>query len=345
MSKKKSSWKHKLAAVLVSCFMILVVLLLAEAYCRLFTRINFLDNSRDLFTAGRYGRSYGNTPDFEGISFGEKFFTDADGFRIDPQFHSSAESGAPGILIVSDSVGFGPAVKDDATFAGYLRRAIPQENIYNSSAIGYDTFDYKNVAEAVIAKKTAIKTVVLFYCLNDLNDLSAQQIKQGAPATAQAPSGENGDRSWLRSVNDFLRSRSKLYIWLKNVMQDTQMIYFRNDLAFYQKDENVEYGLQPIADLKKDLDAAGIKFKVFLLPYEAQVRPSTPEEFLLPQKKVGDYLRSHNIDCYDASADFKKSSSPRQLFLFGDPMHLSPEGHKLTAQIVCGHLEENCAIQ
>jgi lysophospholipase L1-like esterase len=338
MGKKKSSWKHKLAAVGVSFLMIAIVLLLGEAFCRLFTRINFLDNSKGLFTANRYGKSYGNTPNFEGISFGEKFNTDADGFRIDPGFSPALSTGAPAVLMLGDSVAFGTAVNDKDTIAGILRRRMPSQKIYNAAAIGYDTFDYKNVAQQVIEQKPEIKTVLLFYCLNDVNDISAQQIKQQGNSAEAAPE----QPSLIRQVNDFLRSRSKLYLVIKSLLQDTQMLYFQNDLAYYRKDENVQYALRPVADLKETLDAAGVKLKVFIMPYEAQLRPNSPEDFLLPQKKVAQFMKAHNIECYDTFADFKKTASPDRLFLFGDPMHLSAEGHKLAADLVCGQLEEKC---
>lgn len=161
----KSTWKYKLATVLVSCFMIFVVLLLGEVYCRLFTRINFLDNSRQLFTPNRYGRSWGNTPDLEGVSFGEVFHIDAEGFRTDPQSTSTVPPDAPAILVLGDSVAFGVGVKDNETITENLRRDITDRRFYNASVIGYFTFDYKNVTESLIKQKPEIKTVALFSAL------------------------------------------------------------------------------------------------------------------------------------------------------------------------------------
>lgn len=337
MSKKKSSWKHKLAAVLVSFVMIVIVLLLGEAFCRLFTRINFLDNSRGLITANRFGKSYGNTPNYEGISFGETFYTDANGFRIDPKFAATAPQGAPGLLVIGDSVAFGSAVKEEQTIAGHLRRKLPDLNVYNAAAIGYDTFDYKNVVTEVIKQKPDIKTVALFYCLNDLNDVSAQQLRaEGAKDLGDAPTTSPNP---VRLANDFLRSRSKLYLAIKGAMQDTQMLYFRNDLSFYQKDDaTISAGLQPLADIKKTLDEAGIKFYVFVLPYEVQLRKDATPEFKEPQAKISKFLTENKISFFDPFEDFRANKNPNGLYLFGDPMHLSAEGNKLAAEIACTRL-------
>lgn len=339
---KKSTWKHKLAAVLVSCFMIIVVLLLGEAFCRLFTRINFLDNSRDLFTVDRYGRPFGNTPNFSGISFGETFHTDAEGFRADPEFKSQAPADSPAILLVGDSVTFGTGVKDSETFAEHLRHYMSDRRVYNAGVVGYDTFDYKSLTETLVKQKPEIKTVLVFYCLNDISDASAQQIKH--QTTTGVPQ-ERGSATLIQNINDFLRSRSKLYLAVKNMLQDTQLLYFQGDLASYQKDENVTFGLQQLVELKKTLDASGIRLKVFMLPYEAQLRANAGEGAMLPQQKIGDFLRANKVDFYDTAADFKNTGWPNRLFLFGDPMHLSREGHKVAADTVCNNLGEQCALK
>ncbi len=345
MSKKRSSWKHKLAAVLVSCVMMGLVLLAGEAFCRMFTRITFLETSSNLFAPRRFGKSFGNTPNMEGLVFSKKFNIDGDGFRYDPEFQPAAPKDAPAILIIGDSVSFGPGVVESESIAGLLRRAIPNEQVYNASVLGYDTFDYKNVVTSVVKQKPEVKTVLLFYCLNDLSDVSAQQIRQ------QTDPYENPEKlrerpTPIRQINEFLRMRSKLYLWLRNNLYDSSRVYFLTDLPYYQKDDEVlQPALQPLADLKESLSASGIKFKVFLMPYEMQLRPGSPPEYFLPQEKVANFLKRNNIDYYDAMADFKKSDAPPLLYIYGDPMHLSPAGNRLTAEAVCREIEEKCAIQ
>lgn len=343
MNKNKASLKQKILLFSASCLVVVVFLLLGEVYARVFTRINFLDNSRGLFAANRYGGSYGNTPNFEGISFGEKFNTDENGFRIDPQYKSKASPEAPAILVIGDSVGFGTGVTEQATIAGQLRRALPETNVYNASSIGYDTFDYKNVVGDVVSRKPEIKTVLLFYCLNDVADASAQEIKY--QLKSMPDQDETSGQSIVRYANDYLRSRSKFYLLLKNGLRDTGMIHFKNDYANYQRgDNNVERGLAPLAALKQQLDGAGIKLKVFVLPYEAQTRPDSPPEFLLPQKLVNDFLAKNNFEYYDAVSAFQKSPAPGDLFLYGDPMHLSESGNRLVAGFACEKLEPQCRL-
>ncbi len=328
----KPSWKHKLILLVVSGLPVLALLGIGEFYCRTFTRINFLDNSRGLFAAARYGKSYGNTPNFRGISFGEEFHTDESGFRFDPAFRASAAPDAPAILVIGDSVAFGPAVEDSLTITGRLRAALPAHRFYNAAAIGYDTFDYKNVAGSLVRQRPEIETVLLFFCLNDVNDASAQQIRAQTD-TRGDPKG--GKRSAVQQVNDFLRSRSKLYLWLKNVLVDTQLFYFRNDLAYYRMGpENLGAALRPLAELKQQLDAAGVSLKIFVPPYEAQLRPDG--EPLEPQRALAAFFAAGGIDSYDLFHDFRQTGAQaHSMFLYGDPMHLSEDGHRLVAAAVC----------
>jgi len=148
--------------------------------------------------------------------------------------------------------------------------------------------------------------------------------------------------SIARRANDYLRSRSKLYLWLKNLLVDTQMVYFKNDLAQYQLgDENLRKAMQPIVDMSEELKARGVALKVFVMPYEVQLRPNTPADYLLPQRMLTSFLAENRIENYDLLPDFARSGTrPDGLFLYGDPMHVSAEGAKLIANKVCTTLPD-----
>ena len=54
---------------------------------------------------------------------------------------------------------------------------------YNSSVIGYSLHDYANVVDQFVPLKPEIKYVFLFYCLNDVYDVSAEQILKSSRRT------------------------------------------------------------------------------------------------------------------------------------------------------------------
>ncbi len=190
--EKKNSWRQKLILLSVSRFFVVTLLGIGEIYCRLFTRINFLDNSRGLIKYGRFGNTYGNTPNFEGISFGEVFYTDSNGFRVDPRDEGNNEKGSSHTLVMGDSVAFGPALTEDRTISGNLRKFVPNKRLYNGAAIGYDTFDYRNAVKSIVSEHPEIDSVLLFFCLNDITDSSTQLIRS---QTMQQPAEENGSAS------------------------------------------------------------------------------------------------------------------------------------------------------
>ena len=329
-------------AVLVACSVALMLLVVcaAELYCRWFTRINFLGISRGMFISRAFGHSYGNRPDYRGMAFGAEVQTDADGFRIDPAFRGPSAGDA--VLILGDSVSFGVGVDAAKTVAGLLQRAMPRVRFYNSSAIGYGLHDYENVVDAFVSRKPEIKHVLLFYCLNDIYDTSAQEIEaavQDVNGTGGTPSPFSSFQAFALATNSFLRSRSKLYLYVKAVITDPSMRYFTQDLAEYQKRQsNIGDSLQPLRTIAQKLAAKRVTFEVLVMPYEAQVRTKDQSAFL-PQTLVGYFLRKNKIAYYDAAPAFLQSGLPPQnLYLYGDPMHLSAEGHRLSFQFANAEL-------
>ena len=330
---RQSKLKHKITALVVSCVMVACLMMIGEFLCRAFTRVNFLDNTAEMFSPNRFGKSYGNTPNFSGVSFGQEFTTDANGFRYDAGAGVEL-AGDSAVLLIGDSVGFGPAVEDSKTIAGRLRARM-NTPVHNASVIGYDTFDHKNAASAIVRNDRGIRTVAVIFCLNDVNDASAQQIRNQVGSMSQPQS----TASLARTINDYLRSRSKLFVWLKTLLLDSQVTTFRFDLTFYQKgEENVRAALNPLSELKKELDALGVVLKVFVMPYEAQLRASATDADLEPQRLVMKALAAEGIESYDLMPKFKASENTNLLFLYGDPMHLSEEGHAVAAKAVCERL-------
>ena len=349
----KTTPAQKVLLVLGSSLLLLVLLGAGELYFRYFTRINFQGTSRDMFIDRKFGNTYGNAPDYEGISFGAKVRTDQNGFRIDPTFRDPTSNIA--VLIIGDSVAFGPGVEESKTFVGRLRRSMPNIRFYNSSVIGYGLHDYANVVEQFVPLKPEIKYVLLFYSLDDVSDVSAQQIVQAVSGPEQADQAAQ-DRlasleyrftsiqSAIYSLNIYLRSRSKFYLFLKDALTDPAMRYFKQALAEYQKEnDHITESLRPLEAIAKELAARRITFEVFVMPYEAQVR-TIMQANLLPQKMVDGFLRRNSIDYYDPAEKFMNSGiSAEYLYLYGDPAHLSETGHHLVSEIVGGELAKMMA--
>jgi len=338
-----SSFLKKAALFGISTAFVAVTLLVAEFGCRAFTNINFLDNSRGMFTPDRFGNSYGNTPNFEGISFGEPFRTDENGFRVGLDGPRPSRSSGPALLILGDSVGFGPAVPEEKTIAGLLRSRMDRQ-VHNASVIGYGTFDYLNAGSALVETKPEIDQVFVLFCLNDVSDASAGNIRREVAGAAEPEA--TGAYYFLRLANDYLRSRSKLYLLLKNLLRDTQMVYFRSTLASYQHGRaRLDAALTPVSELNDRLRGRGVRLTIFVFPNEAQLRPGSPDDFRLPQRLLSEQFRDREIDFVDLTPVFEQSGrSSKELFLYGDPMHLSEVGMRVAADAICQSTRD-CKMQ
>src|SRR5262245_22729224 len=133
MRRRSGEWLLLLSSV----FATIALIALAEIAVRTFANIDPLGNSAHLFVANAYGTSHGNARNVEGISYGQTVYTDEHGFRVPKGGVPGDETKSEAVLILGDSIGFGPAVDEADTFAGLLRARFPERRIYNSSVIGY----------------------------------------------------------------------------------------------------------------------------------------------------------------------------------------------------------------
>jgi len=332
--------------VLGSLLFLGLLALIGELAVRTFSDLNFLGNSRDLFVAEAYGPSKGNAPNAEGVSFGAVVYTDEHGFRVPKGGFPGDDGKTEAILILGDSVGFGPAVEEGETFAGLLRARFPTRRIYNSSVIGYATDDYKNIVDSFLPLHEEVVAVVLVYCLNDVSTRSAQNIDRYLQAQKEERIPEEELTESLRAIslfrdaNDFLRERSKFYLWLKHRVLRSQRRGWKAVLPLYADDGLLAQSIGQIGEIAAGLKERGIPFVVALSPFEYQLRHPDEPESEIPQRKVGALLAAMDVDFIDPRPRFDGGVPPSTYFLPYDPMHLSREGHRVMTDVIVGALRD-----
>lgn len=332
---------------LVSC---LALLLLGEIICRSLCDFPFLTTSRNLFMTNAYGTSIGNARNIEAICFGTKVYTNEYGFRISKVTDEHKNNYKEAILILGDSVGFGGGVEENKTFSGRLRSKFPSIKIYNSSVVGYNVFDYKNVVEHFLPFHNEINRIYLIFCLNDISYESVQKIEN---VLAVSRVDENFPKGFISSMNDinfiwklneFLRARSKLYLLIRHILTDSQLLYWEADQDLYADKNNLRFEkiMQSVVDIERLLSDKGKIFTVIIVPYAVQLREDNNPAIKIPQEKLGRFLKKMGIDYVDAFKKFKNSNiNPKKLFLPEDAMHLSEEGHKVIYEIISETLRTN----
>ena len=319
-----------------------MVLVAAELAVRYFSDVSFLGSSRDLFTSNRFGNVRGNTPNVRVISFGEEVFTDSEGFRVPSARYTYPDASARTVLFLGDSVAFGPGVPEEQTFIGLLRKDHPDWTFYNSGVIAYFIQDYKAVLDVVLTRHKHISDVYLVYVLNDVTQISAQDL-QSVGEQHKEPRVNDLTQNWVDQVrkvrlisraNEFLSNHSKLYVYLKGHISDPGRRYFFADWQHYRNRQVVSEAIDAIDAIATRLKSANVPFTVVLSPYEFQLRAhhdADDVDVLLPQRVIGKHLRDRGIRYVDALGWFQADGARNgaDYFLRFDPMHLSSKGHEV----------------
>ncbi len=313
--------------LLSSLLFSLLLVLLLEAFTRILKpEINFQDTERSLLRERAFGDTYGWRPEATGISFGKRVVIDSHGFRKMNVPDSYEESW----LILGDSVTFGVGVETEETFAQLLQYELPHARIWNTSVIGYNTRNYRDVLYNLTAGNpnevtTKLERVLLFFCLNDIDLGQVMEMDFGAESNL-------GFRDRLLI---FLRRHSKFYILMKNKVSDRSRFYFIHDQRLYT-DEGMNFteSMRILSEVNDYLRNRGVRFTVVILPYEYQLR-AREEQNLIPQRRLAAFLSERGIDfidAYDALARSGQGSADN--YLYADFGHFSKKGHKVVFELL-----------
>ena len=351
-------------AVAIGLLLAAALLVAAEWGARTFTDISFGGNSKNLFTANRFGPSSGNTPGVLAYSFGIPVFLDSSGFRVPSMDYKYPADAARSLLLIGDSVTFGVGVEEPETFAGRLRSKESKWRVYNAAVIGHAASDYLNTVRALLDKGYAFSNVVLVFCLNDVSKKSAAEIDRAVktPPAANEPQAQTPPAApntqppenvhWVDTLrrleifaraNDFFRERSKLYLLFKGLLSNPSHRYFLHDFQNYLDKKAVLQQLAPIEAIAAELASRSIDFLVIIAPYEYQLRAGGSgmidgHDIRLPQQLISEFLVERNIRHFDAASATNAGKSGTRYFLTFDPMHLSPTGHAAIFSLIQQHV-------
>lgn len=320
-------WRWKILALCLAGLLSGVSLVVAELTVRcLLPAINYQDTDARLLNR-LSNAGYQWRPGASGYCFGEFVHIDESGCRrLDFQKDSDVTW-----LVLGDSVAFGVGVPACETFVGRVERALPEVHLRNASVVGMNLDGQLARARELLTSDPSIRRVTLFYCLNDLEDVSGNLDTLAANETRSVADLSSEHGSVSERVRGFLRSRSKLYLLLKGQLTDRSQTYFWCDYARYTNAGGATLvGLDRIEAMSRLAARHGSRFEVVLLPYEYQLRAGR-DELWGPQRQLSAFLSERGITCHDARDWFDPQLDSRQWFLYGDPMHLSSAGHRQIA--------------
>ena len=282
-------------------------------------RINTQYISNGLYLNNSYaGGTAGWLPNARGSCSGAEVIINSQGLR-GPELRCRQDQER--ILLLGDSVLFGMALAEEQTLPALLRAQL-DACIINTAVIGYSTADYVNVLDRWLEKEQPGR-VLLFYCLNDA-DNGTTRVQQAAW------------QDWRDYVLFHIRSRSKLYMFLKNAVSDRSKVYFLNDLRYYDpQSEAFINAMHDLATMQQRCQAQGVEFRVIILPYEFQLRYRDNKNYWQPQSLMIDFMKRQRIDYLAIDFPQPSAAALQALYLYADGIHFSKLGHQqIAAKIV-----------
>ncbi|MBZ0178757.1 MAG: hypothetical protein K8F36_05640 [Melioribacteraceae bacterium] len=303
-------------------FLILVVEL---SIYLLYPEIQLNGTDHQLLKDSVYYDSPGLNPKTSGKSNSVEKETNNNGFW---KFSSSSEK-EKSVLYLGDSVTMGIGVENDSTFPGRINNYSSSDQILNISLIGYSIYDYDNIVRKLFVEDNLLEIdeVNMFWCLNDIYSV---------PLGDESPEMKNS--FLLSDMLQFLRTNSRIYQLLKATFTDRPKTYFLYDVQYYKEDKTeLIDAVKKILSIRRTLLERGIGFKLYLLPYEYQLRmgiidKKSPTSIFYKKIKSAD----DSLLVTDLTPILYKqmSNSTNDYFLYGDGIHFSINGHKIIYEVL-----------
>ena len=254
------------------------------------------------------------------------------------------------VIYLGDSLPFDP----DGFVSMTRRRLGGSANIevVNASTPGYTSYQEVLFYERYLAD-TSPDLVIWTYCLNDnhrfllwFDERAQMLLTDEAKATLL---GDSTWGAWLDRSQVLVRIRLALLGLSRRVSRQQETFEWDNLVAFrsaWDEDSWVEYE-QHLLRLKGSLDAQGARLALVAFPFEPQLRyrndGANRSHALLPQRKLHELCERYDVPCLDLYEPFAQKYDLGRV-LFADEIHLNPEGHQLTAELVLDFLASESPV-
>lgn len=294
--------------------------------------------------------------------------------------YPSDTQGAFRILTLGDSMTFGMGVEGFESFPKVLETKLNKASgssqyheVINASALGYGPNEYQNLYQ-ILGQKFDPKIIVVgFFLGNDSLDSLWVDLNKKYITLKALP-----DQVIPFSVNEWLKNHSFLWVFLmqnyygliETTNVDTLKLVFNGDikgrmLREVQIDPSSQYmkkswQLSETSLIKLEKQAAKNKAKmiILILPTREQIVPGewakvkeqghNVESRLYSdsgsRKEMLKICKLNNWRCLDFQEIMRSQKDLTGLFLEND-FHLSPQGHKLVADILFNYLSEKKLLE
>ena len=138
--------------------------------------------------------------------------------------------------------------------------------------------------------------------------------------------------SFIIYINNFIRTKSVIYITLKGYFFKTDEVYYQQAINLYKSENNLKFLEKLIEDISELENNSKIVF--IMIPYNYQIRKGNCKQDDLAEKEIVKAMANKNIKLIRLKKNFCEDKNPDKIFFSFDPAHLSNYGHKLVAKIL-----------
>ncbi len=272
-----------------------------------------------------------HSPNYSGgLVFGKKVYTDENGFRV-PYENFSEKKFKKKIIFLGGSVTFGTGVNEEDSFVGILRKNVKAQ-VINAAVIGSDLRNNSLLLKKINLSKDVINIFINF----GLDDI---------PNFDNKEPNRRGERleglrkiPFVSSINDFIKSKSVIFVWLKGVIFDPSKNYYLYDVGLYKNLEKVSRIDKYLESMREINLKNNSKIVFLIIPMEYQTRGGNCKKRDIAQNIIKEKLNKYNFKYIDLIEDFCKNKKTEKLFLYKDPAHLSKKGHEVVYKKIINYL-------
>ena len=316
--------------ILINILVIVLIIFTGEVILRAFSNITVHGISKEIINyKDKPIFNYPNVSDKK--AFGEKIYTDSNGFRVTKKNNLEKEN-KKNIYFIGGSVTFGKGVKQKNTFSGILNKEIQGYKIINASVVGSN---FENNIE-IIKKKVNQKNLENIFINFSLDDLAGidEIIKFEKKNTSIKDSlyEKLKKNSIIVYLNNLIRTKSVIYIMLKGYIFETDKIFYQHAINLYKNENNLKI-LEKLMDNLSKLDISS-KIIFIMIPYSYQLEGDNCNQNDIAENKIVKTINKKNIKLIRLKESFCADDNKEKIFFKYDPAHLSNYGHKLVAKIL-----------
>ena len=320
---------------IINIIIVLTIIIFIEGILRIFSSITPQGISKGIINTS-------NNPVFnfaninQGKVFGVNVFTDKNGFRISEKIRAESQKNQKKIYFVGGSVTFGSGVNQSKTFSGVLNDEIKYLEIVNASVIGSNL---KNNLD-IIKKKIDVNNlerVFVNFSMDDLVEIR-QIVNNEETKESLSDKEENNFISNLKKnkilmfINNFVRSKSVTYVWLKGYFLNSSKRYYLQALNSFQNKNKVKSLDLLLTDFSEHNILLQNKITFLIIPYNYQIRNENCAQIDYAENIISDKLTKYKFNVINFKDIFCSDSKKEKIFLKYDPSHLSEYGHMIVAK-------------